>query len=66
MEKMPVLKNNMKRIRILSGMLFGAFVLACCSVQGEPCKDGDRVVFLGDSITDHGGYIRYLQDFYAT
>ena len=29
-------------------------------------KDGDFIIFAGDSITEAGGYPNYLQDFYAT
>ena len=40
----------------------GAVLLA----QAAPFKDGDRVVFFGDSITHGGFYGEYVNLFYAT
>ena len=45
-------------------------VLLCCalsaSVGAAPFAPGARVAFVGDSITHHGQYLRYLNLFYAT
>jgi lysophospholipase L1-like esterase len=44
-------------------------VLICllgASLAAAPFRDGDRVVFLGDSITHAGGYLSRLSDFYLT
>ena len=41
-------------------------VAIACGAMGEPFKDGDRVVFLGDSITRAGNYMRYVTDYYYT
>ena len=32
----------------------------------EPFRDGDTVVFFGDSITHGGMYYKYIADFYRT
>ena len=42
------------------GLLFASLAVA------EPYKDGDTVVFFGDSITHGGIYHAYLTDFYRT
>lgn len=42
------------------------FALYCCVSAAAPFKDGDRVVFFGDSITHGGFYGEYLNLFYAT
>lgn len=47
------------------------FVVASLSLlpdalRGEPYRDGDTVVFLGDSVTHGGLYHAYLTDFYRT
>lgn len=48
-------------LRILAfGIMLASMALA------EPYKDGDTVVFLGDSITHGGSYHAYLTDFYRT
>ena len=39
---------------------------AAVTVQSAPFKDGDRVVFFGDSITHGGFYGEYVNLFYAT
>lgn len=36
------------------------------SVPAAPFVDGDRVLFLGDSITHNGYYLYYIEHFYAT
>ena len=40
--------------------------LSCCVLGAAPFKDGDRVVFFGDSITHGGFYGEYVNLFYAT
>lgn len=39
--------------------------LAFC-LEAEPFRDGDRVVFLGDSLTQGGRYHRIIADYYLT
>lgn len=39
---------------------------AVLGAHGAMFKDGDRVVFFGDSITAGGNYHRYLSDYYIT
>lgn len=46
-------------------VLLGGLGVACIAVS-EPYKDGDTVVFLGDSITHGGYYHSYITDFYRT
>lgn len=55
----------MKRIiLILAAVLLGTASLAAQNVA--PFKDGDRVVFLGDSITDGGHYHSFIWLWYLT
>ena len=56
-----------------AGIRFAARVLTAAMVGGAglslfaaPFKDGDRVVFFGDSITHGGFYGEYMNLFYAT
>ena len=51
----------MNKIAVLAAAA-GAVILA----QAAPFKDGDRVVFFGDSITHGGFYGEYVNLFYAT
>ena len=46
--------------------LAGALALLAGTVLAEPFKDGDTVVFFGDSITHGGFYHEYVTDFYRT
>ena len=43
-----------------------AVVALAASVCAEPFRDGDTVVFFGDSITHGGRYHEFLTDFYRT
>jgi sialate O-acetylesterase len=48
-----------------SSALFALLALACLALHAEPLKKGDRIVFLGDSITQAGargnGFIRQIE-----
>ena len=46
--------------------LTGVLALLAGVASAEPFKDGDTVVFFGDSITHGGFYHEYLADFYRT
>ncbi len=46
--------------------LAGALALLAGTASAEPFKDGDTVVFFGDSITHGGFYHEYVTDFYRT
>ena len=53
------------------GALAAPLAAALCATAAIPAhagmfRDGDRVVFFGDSITAGGGYHRYLSDYYVT
>ena len=50
------------------GILLAAMLCAAACVQGATFKDGDRVAFLGDSITELGdfNYVRVISDYYIT
>lgn len=55
----------MKRILIFTALLLGL----CVGTQAQqvaPFKDGDRAVFLGNSITDGGHYHSYIWLYYMT
>lgn len=41
-------------------------LLAGIALAGEPFADGETVVFVGDSITHDGRWLRCIADFYAT
>ena len=43
-----------------------SLLAAFCFAEAEPFRDGDTVVFFGDSITHHGPYLQYLANFYRT
>ena len=43
-----------------------AAMVAALGVSAEPFRDGDTVVFFGDSITHGGFYHEYVADFYTT
>jgi len=57
---------------LLLPLLFGSVALHGIDAvplrasSGRPFAPGARVAFLGDSITHHGEYLRYLNLFYAT
>lgn len=55
----------MKRI-ILSVAIFISFTLAMFAQSVKPFQDGDRAVFLGNSITDGGHYHSYIWLYYMT
>ena len=46
--------------------LFLVVALAASVTYAEPFRDGDRVVFLGDSLTQGGSYHRIVSDYYLT
>ena len=46
--------------------LFAAVALGSLFLGAAPFKDGDTVVFLGDSITHGGRYHQFITDFYRT
>lgn len=52
--------------RLVSGVLSAGLLTAGVCAFAEPFRDGDRVVFLGDSITHGGHFHEYLDYFYAT
>ena len=54
-------KNTCDKMRTLTAAILAAF-----SALSAPFKDGDRVVFFGDSITHGGRYGEYVNLFYAT
>ena len=54
----------MKRFPLYCVVVAG--VLLAASAQSAAFKDGDRVVFFGDSITHGGRYGEYVNLFYAT
>ena len=61
---MFTMKAPTKKV-VLSALL--AFVSGSAAFAAHgPFVDGDTVVFLGDSITHNGGYLRYLREFYTT
>lgn len=48
-----------------TSVLSAAFALcALPSIAAMPFRDGETVVFLGDSITQQGRYVKYVTDFY--
>ena len=47
-------------------ILLVLLALSCAQAANGPFQDGDRVCFVGDSITSGGGYHAYVQLFYAT
>src|SRR4051812_19834446 len=49
-----------------SFLLLCAFVLPCSAQTVQPFKQGDRVVFTGNSITDGGHYHSYIWLYYIT
>ena len=53
---------------ILVAICLSAFVSVGeeLSPKASPFKDGETVVFLGDSITQQANWIRFLTDFYHT
>ena len=55
---------NEKRKRLSVVVLLATAFCTICSAT--PFKDGDRVVFFGDSITHGGRYGEYVNLFYAT
>jgi len=55
----------MKHTALLHSSLL-LFTFSAFSLSAEPFKDGDRVVFLGDSITHGGSFHQYLDYMYAT
>ncbi|AYL94408.1 SGNH/GDSL hydrolase family protein [Mucilaginibacter celer] len=49
-----------------SFLLLCAFILPCSAQTVQPFKQGDRVVFTGNSITDGGHYHSYIWLYYIT
>ena len=64
--------ENCKMARVKASILFAAAVAASLSAVAvenpttSPFKDGETVVFWGDSITQQARWIRFLTDFYHT
>src|SRR6516165_12084929 len=58
----------MKPLRLRFSILFiVSFSLAVCAIAGDfLIKDGDRVVFLGDSITEQRLYTTYIEAYALT
>lgn len=61
---MFLMKSITKKV-VLSALLAAGACSAAFAAHG-PFVDGDTAVFLGDSITHNGGYLRYLREFYVT
>jgi lysophospholipase L1-like esterase len=59
------MKMNLKMM-LTAGALLAGVVGEAKTVALEPFKDGDTVVFFGDSITCGGYYHQYLSDYYHT
>ena len=55
----------MKRLALLILCLAGP-ALAAEAPAGFGLRDGDRVVFYGDSITQEGGYGRFVEEYVGT
>lgn len=55
----------MKKL-VLAALAALAFTTVTYAQDVAPFKDGDRVVYIGDSITDGGHYHSYIWLFYAT
>src|SRR5262245_31903124 len=53
--------STMKKVWLLSAM--AALAAAAQAQLGFALKNGDRVVFYGDSITDNGFYTKYVEAF---
>lgn len=51
---------------VLAGLLLATLSAAGTDTAPEPFKDGDRVCFVGDSITHGGGYHAFVFLFYTT
>ena len=54
---------NKMKIMLKTMLVFGVLALSGCCL---PCPDVERVVFLGDSITHHGHYMRMISDYCLT
>src|ERR1035438_7237204 len=55
-----------KEVSMRKLILLVLLALSCAQAANGPFQDGDRVCFVGDSITSGGGYHAYVQLFYAT
>ena len=53
-------------MKILCGTILAAAIVAAASARAEMFRDGDRVAFVGDSITHMGYYVRIVSDYYVT
>jgi hypothetical protein len=51
---------------LLRGLSLTVCLSAAVTVHSAPFKDGDRVVFFGDSITHGGFYGEYVNLFFST
>ena len=67
-QQQAVSMTFMRRIVILSAPVFCAAVWTCSVRAGEAffLKDGQTVVFFGDSITENGLYVEYVDAFVRT
>jgi lysophospholipase L1-like esterase len=59
---------NMHKIKILQKVFALLAILGCTAAQAQiaPFRKGDRVVFVGNSITDGGHYHSYIWLYYMT
>ena len=57
---------DMKKLVILGLLLTGCWAAAQAPPTAAAFQSGDRVVFIGDSITRGGGFHAFVQLFYAT
>lgn len=60
------MKIEKRGIALLSGVVCLGTALSTAMVRAEPYRDGDTVVFLGDSITHGGSYHTYVTAYYRT
>ncbi|MDA3926115.1 MAG: hypothetical protein PF904_15575 [Kiritimatiellae bacterium] len=54
------------KLKISAFLCLGILIGVNAVVVAEPFRDGDRVCFVGDSITKQGGYHAQILLFYAT
>ena len=56
----------MKKLHLISLIIVCAFTFTATAQQVTPFKAGDRVIFVGNSITDGGHYHSYIWLYYMT
>jgi len=54
------------KVRTVLSCFLAVAVVCRLPASAAPFKDGDRVVFCGDSVTHHGFYVTPIQTFYYT